>query len=62
VTAVRHVGKAITAAVVAFLGAWITGLEDAAMTQQEWLTATLAAVTALGAVWAIPNTPKAPDG
>ena len=56
---VAEVGKAITAAVVAFLTALTVALDDATISTQEWLVAAVALVTALGAVWAVPN--KTPD-
>lgn len=47
--------KAIIGGLVAFLGAVQTGLADGHVTATEWIVAAVAAVTALGAVWAVPN-------
>ena len=48
-------GKAITGAVVAGLAALVTALDDNAVSSQEWTIVALGTVTALGAVWAVPN-------
>jgi hypothetical protein len=47
--------KAITAAVVAALTAAATGLDDGALSAQEWVAVAIAFLVALGAVWAVPN-------
>lgn len=56
-----HYAKALTAAVVAFLGALSTALVDdkgfADLTDGQWVVAVIAFLTALGAVWAVPNSP-----
>lgn len=51
----KWAAKALVAGLVAFLGAWITGLSDGAMTQVEWLTTILATIVALGGVFGISN-------
>ncbi len=47
--------KAITAAVIAGLTALVTALDDGSVTAQEGVIIAIALLTALGAVWAIPN-------
>lgn len=47
-----HYAKAIVAALVA-------GLSDEVLSTAEWLIALIAFLTALGAVWAVPNKPSA---
>lgn len=49
--------KAVVGALVAGLSALLPGLEDGALSGPEWVTAAVAALVALGAVWAVPNTP-----
>ncbi len=51
--------KAILAALVAGLSALATALDNGAISAQEAVTAAIATLVALGAVYAIPN---APDG
>lgn len=55
----REYAKAIVAALVAFLTALVTGLTDDHLTALEWVVAALAAVTAGGAVFGVPNRPPA---
>lgn len=52
---VRSYLKAITGALVAGLSSLVTGLSDDHLSTQEWLIAIVAALVALGAVWAVPN-------
>jgi len=47
--------KAVIAAVIAFLSSLLTALGDNAISSQEWVTAIIAFLVGLGAVWAIPN-------
>lgn len=47
--------KAIVAALIAGLGSIATALGDNAISAQEWVTAGLAFLVALSAVWAVPN-------
>lgn len=47
--------KAVTAAVIAGLTALVTALDDGSVTAQEGVIIAIALLTALGAVWAIPN-------
>ncbi len=47
--------KALVGALIAGLGAIQTGLADGSMTSQEYVTAAIAFVVALGLVYAIPN-------
>lgn len=49
--------KAITATVVALLTATNGALSDGAITPVEWSVIAGAGLLALGAVWAVPNTP-----
>lgn len=49
--------KAIAAGLIAGLGAITTALADDLVTTQEWVTAIVAAVVAVGAVYQIPNRP-----
>lgn len=53
--AVQTILKALAGAAAAALGALITALSDGSVAPVEWATIALAAVTALGAVWAVPN-------
>lgn len=59
---IQEYAKAITAAVVAFLGSIATVLVDDAslgdLTDGQWVTAVIALLVGLGAVWAIPNKPS----
>ncbi|HET9866436.1 MAG TPA: hypothetical protein VFQ06_04020 [Nitrospira sp.] len=52
-----HYAKAIVGAFIAGLGALVTGLADDALSNSEWLIATIAFLIALGGVWAVPNKP-----
>lgn len=61
----QRYAKAITGAVVAGLSTLALGLTDASaagtdLTGQEWLTAAIAFLVGLGAVWAVPNKPDVP--
>jgi hypothetical protein len=47
--------KAITAALVAGLGAVAAALDDDSLSTQEGVTVAIAFLVALGAVWAVPN-------
>lgn len=47
--------KAFTACAVAFLGVVLVALDDGTVDASEWVKAAIAALTALGATWAIPN-------
>lgn len=49
--------KALVAALIAGLAALATALDDSQVSAQEWVTAAVALLTALGAVWAVPNRP-----
>jgi len=52
--------KAVIAAAVAGLSVLITSLDQGALSAQDYLSALVAFLVALGAVWAIPNnTPAA---
>lgn len=52
--------KALTGALVAGLAVLATSLDNDVVTAQEWIYAAIAFLTALGAVYAIPN--KDPRG
>ena len=49
--------KAVSAAVVAVLTAYITALSDGVVTEVEWTVVATAGVASTAAVWAIPNVP-----
>lgn len=49
--------KAIIAALVAGLGSLAVALGDNAISAQEYVTAAIVALTAFGAVYAVPNKP-----
>ena len=49
--------KAITAAIVTGLGTLATAYQDNHVSNQEWVYVAIATLTALAAVWAVPNTP-----
>ena len=49
--------KAIVSALVAGLTAIVTGLGDNVLSAQEYVTAVIAFLVALGAVYAVPNRP-----
>jgi hypothetical protein len=53
-----YVAKAITAALVAGLTGIATGLDDGKLSWQEVVTALVALLVALGAVYRVPNGPK----
>lgn len=53
----KPIAKAITAAVIAGLGALSTALTDELVTGPEWITVAVATLTALGGTWLVPNTP-----
>lgn len=50
--------KAIIAAFVAGLGSIAVGLGDNVISAQEYVTAVIVALTAFGAVYAVPNKPR----
>lgn len=52
--------KAIVGAIVAGLGVLATGLDDDAISGQEWIYSGIAFLTALGAIWAVPNSEPGP--
>lgn len=54
--------KAIVGAIVTGLGTISIALGDNIISAQEWVTAAIATLTALGVVWAVPNLPKSHDG
>jgi hypothetical protein len=47
--------KAIVAALIAGLSSIVTALGDNTISPQEWVTAAIAFLVALGAVWGVPN-------
>lgn len=53
--------KSLTAAIVAGLSAIAASLDDNALSAQEWVTAAIAFLVGLGAVWAVPNSPPEPE-
>ena len=57
-----HIAKAIVGALIAGLTSIVTALDDGDITNQEWVTAVIAAAVALGVVWAVPNKPETADG
>jgi hypothetical protein len=50
--------KAVTGALIAFLSAIAAALAQDGISGQEWITAAIAFLVGLGAVFAIPNIPK----
>lgn len=52
--------KAVVAFLTALGGALVTALADGSVTATEWVVVALAGVTALGAVWAVPNAKDQP--
>jgi len=52
--------KSILAAIIAGLSSLIVGLSDDTLDTAEWLTAAVATLVALGAVYAVPNKPSEP--
>ena len=49
--------KAAVAALAAGAGAVSTAAQDGQITGEEWTTAAVAALAALGVTWAVPNKP-----
>lgn len=49
--------KAVVGALVAGLGVLATGLDDDAVSSQEYIYAVIAFLTALTVIWATPNQP-----
>jgi len=47
--------KAIVAGLIAGLSSIVTALGDNTISTQEWVTAAIAFLVALSAVWAVPN-------
>ena len=54
--------KAVTGALVAFLSAIAAALAEDGISGQEWITAGIALIVGLGAVFAIPNIPNKDSG
>jgi len=52
--------KALVGAAIAALSSIAAGLVDDDLTSNEWLTAIVAGLVALGAVYAVPNKPPTP--
>ncbi len=52
------IAKAVVGALVAGLTAIGTGLTDNVLTPAEWVAAAVAALAALGIVYAVPNKPQ----
>lgn len=52
--------KAITGAAIAGLTTLGTALADGDVTPVEWVAVAIAGLTAMGAVWAVPNRPSPP--
>lgn len=50
--------KAVLAALIAFVGSLVTATVTGGISTNEWLTAVLAGLVALGAVYGVPNKPK----
>ena len=55
----QHYAKDIAGAIVAALTSLSTALVDGVVEPTEWITVAVAAITALGVIWAVPN--KAPE-
>jgi drug/metabolite transporter superfamily protein YnfA len=51
--------KAVAGALVAFLTAISTSLDDGTLTAQDWIGAVIALVVGLGVVFLVPNKPNA---
>jgi hypothetical protein len=51
------IAKAIVGSAVAGLGSLAVAIQDDKVTPGEWVTVALAALTALAAVWGVPNRP-----
>jgi ABC-type Na+ efflux pump permease subunit len=54
--------KAVSAALIAFLSAIAAALAQDGISSQEWITAAIAFIVGLGAVFAIPNKPLNEQG
>lgn len=52
--------KALVGALTAGLGAAAVALADEKITTSEWVTIAIAALGALGVIWAVPNAVKPP--
>jgi peptidoglycan/LPS O-acetylase OafA/YrhL len=50
--------KAVVAAIAAGAGAVTTAAQDGQITGEEWWTAAVAVLAALGLTWAVPNKPS----
>lgn len=53
----KPIAKALTAGVIAGLGALSVAITDEVITAPEWITIAISTLTALGGVWYVPNTP-----
>lgn len=51
--------KAIVAAVIAGASVLLTGLDDDVVTRMEWISVLIAALSALGITYAVPNSAAA---
>lgn len=54
----RTYAKALVGALVAGLSVLQQGLDADGISAQEWMAAAIAALVALGAIWAVPNAPQ----
>ena len=54
------IAKALVACAIAVVGALVTGATDGGISLLDGLVAAGAGLTALGAVWGVPNTVKEP--
>lgn len=52
--------KAVVGGLTAGLTSLVVAVADSVITSTEWVTAASAAAVAVGAVWSVPNTQKAP--
>jgi hypothetical protein len=52
--------KAIVAALIAGASVLLTGLDDDVVTRMEWISTLIAALSALGITYAVPNRPADP--
>lgn len=59
--AIAQYTKAFTAALLAGLGSLQVALVDNEVTTVEWITVAIATISALGLVYAVPNTPAKPE-
>lgn len=57
---VKEIAKALIAGAIAGLTALGAGLTDGDLTAAEWITAIIAALTAIGVVYRVPNTARTP--